>query len=84
MPNGVEGTHHMFAALAGACCAPVRASPSSYLHFHVAHSVVATCRSPESAADLQHLLKEHSDRLMLTAMDVVDENSIQVRLPSHA
>ena len=49
---------------------------------HVAHSVVATCRSPESAANLQHLLKQHPDRLMLTAMDVVDELSIQVRLPS--
>lgn len=46
--------------------------------------MVATCRSPESAADLQQLLKEHPDRLMLTAMDVIDEHSIQVRLPSGA
>lgn len=50
----------------------------------VAHSVVATCRSPESAAELQQLLKEHPDRLMLTAMDVADEHSIQVCLPSSA
>ncbi len=42
-------------------------------------SVVATCRDPDGAAELQELARSHLDRLMILPMDVVDEGSIQAR-----
>ena len=62
-------------------------TPRHHLFIYIlrpAYSVVATCRSPESAANLQQLLKEHPHMLTVTAMDVVDEHSIQVPIPSSA
>ncbi|KAK9839402.1 hypothetical protein WJX81_000014 [Elliptochloris bilobata] len=40
-------------------------------------SVVAACRDPSSAGDLQQLAGCHPDRLMIVPMDVADEQSIQ-------
>ncbi|CAN6338903.1 unnamed protein product [Urochloa humidicola] len=42
--------------------------------------VVATCRSPASAAELQKLKEEHAPgRLTVVPLDVTDESTIEVR-----
>ena len=41
--------------------------------------VIAACRKPESAEDLNGLAKEHQGRLDIVQMDITDEDSIQVR-----
>lgn len=42
-------------------------------------SVVAACRNPDGAADLQRLREAHPDQLTVVQLDVTDENSINVR-----
>lgn len=42
-------------------------------------SVVATCRDPDAAADLQALRDAHPEHLTLVQLDVTDEASINVR-----
>lgn len=39
-------------------------------------TVFATCRDPEGAHALQSLVREHPDRLFITALDVTDAQSI--------
>ncbi|VAI27379.1 unnamed protein product [Triticum turgidum subsp. durum] len=40
--------------------------------------VVATCRAPDSAAELQELRREHAGRLTVLPLDVTDESTIEV------
>jgi NAD(P)-dependent dehydrogenase (short-subunit alcohol dehydrogenase family) len=40
--------------------------------------VVATCRAPDSAAELQELRREHARRLTVLPLDVTDETTIEV------
>jgi len=54
-----------------------------YIPLLVAGSVVATCRDPSRATELQQLLDRHPNQLMVVAMDVANEDSIQARLPLH-
>lgn len=44
--------------------------------------VVATCRAPESAAELQELRREHARRLTVLPLDVTDETTIQAAAAS--
>lgn len=39
-------------------------------------AVLATCRSPKSAAELQSLAEEYPRRLTITTLNLIDENSI--------
>ncbi|KAM0891192.1 hypothetical protein ACQ4PT_026558 [Festuca glaucescens] len=39
--------------------------------------VVATCRAPDSAAELQELRREHARRLTVLPLDVTDESTIE-------
>ena len=43
------------------------------------HTVVAACRFPQKAAELQALTNTHPDTLKLVALDVLDAASIDVR-----
>ena len=40
--------------------------------------VIAACRNPSSAEELNSLAKEHEGRLSTVQMDITDEDSIQV------
>ncbi|KAF0889370.1 hypothetical protein E2562_023670 [Oryza meyeriana var. granulata] len=44
--------------------------------------VVATCRSPDSAVELQKLKEEHAQRLTVLPLDVTDENTIEAAAAS--
>ena len=42
-------------------------------------TVLAACRTPSKATDLQQLAKEHPGKLHLVTLDVTDEKSIEVK-----
>ena len=43
------------------------------------HTVLAACRTPAKATELQQLAKEHPGQLHLLTLDVTDEKSIEVK-----
>ena len=43
------------------------------------YTVLAACRTPSKATELQQLAKEHPGQLHLLTLDVIDEKSIEVR-----
>lgn len=54
---------------------------TSSRHAHVNHlhvpRVIATCRRPDQAADLQQLQQQHGSRLHIQQLDTLDDSSIQ-------
>ena len=42
-------------------------------------TVLAACRTPSKATELQQLAKEHPGQVHLLTLDVIDEKSIEVK-----